>query len=109
MIKNIKSETVVHLSDMVGIKPGVIASMSLVDNALCHSKLFAVSEGESISEELYKGDMIYFVLEGQMTVLVEGSEKKLGPGDILRVRADIEHEIKAGSSFKMVQTLILED
>ena len=109
MIKNIESEKVLHLADMVRIKPGIISSMSLVDNSLCHSKLFAVAEGESISEEIYDGDMVYFVLEGRMTVEIKGCEKTLEAGDILRVQANIEHEIKAGTSFKMIQTLIVKE
>ena len=108
-IRNIEAEKIIHLIDLVNIKPGIISSMTLLDNSLCHVKLFAATKGESIGNEIYKGDMVYFLLEGEMLVDIGGKENRLKPGDVLRVRANIEHMIKAVTSFKMVQTLIVEE
>lgn len=96
------NDKVVRLEDLVSIKPGVVASLALTPD----SKLFAVAEGESVSEEKYEGDMIYHVLSGTMA-LVEGPlSYTLGSGDAVRVSAGIEHRIEAVTSFKMIQTFV---
>lgn len=99
-----ENDKVVRLEDLVTVKPGVVASLALTPD----SKLFAMSEGEVVSEELYEGAMIYHVLSGKL-VVTSGSESfVLGAGDAIRVSARKEHRIEAGSSLKMIQTFVEE-
>ena len=99
-----EKDRVVTLADLVTVKPGVVASLALTGD----STLFAVAEGESISEELYEGDMIYYVLSGQLAVVAGDERYELNDGEAIRVSARKEHRIEAGTSLKMVQTFVKE-
>lgn len=99
------NDRVVRLEELVKVKPGVVASLALTPD----SKLFAVAEGESVSEETYEGDMIYHILSGKMAVVSGEDRAVLGSGDAIRVSAGREHRIEAVTAFKMIQTFVKKE
>lgn len=108
MIKNIENGKVLEIASLARIKEGIISSMSIIDDSVCNMKLFSVSKGESISAEKYSGDMIYLVIEGNMLLSIDGEEMLLHKGELVRVGENTEHDIKAVSSFKMIQLLVMK-
>lgn len=46
--------------------------MALSQNEHCQMTLLAFADGESVSEERYFGDTLYYILEGEMPLLLEG-------------------------------------
>lgn len=91
------------LSDMISVKPNMVASMSFSKNENIDMTLLAFAEGEGISEEAYKGDTCYLVLEGEMTIISGENRHVLGKGDCMAVQAEELHAIEGRGSFKILQ------
>ncbi|WP_418736723.1 cupin domain-containing protein, partial [Dysosmobacter sp.] len=81
-------------------------SMALSRSEHCQMTLLAFGDGESISEERYFGDTVYYVLEGDMPLRLEGHEVCLGAGDCLAVPAQTTHAIGGNGPFKLLQITI---
>lgn len=54
--------------------------------------LYHLSAGATDTQTSHDEDEVYFVLKGSARLIVEGTEHKLGPGSILFVPADTDHE-----------------
>ena len=65
--------------------------------------LLAFGDGESVSEECYVGDTLYYVLEGGLSVTLEGAVRQLRTGDCLAVPAGISHAVAAPEGCKLLQ------
>ena len=57
--------------------------------------LLAFGDGESISEECYFGDTLYYILEGALYVSVGEDSRCLQTGDCLAVPAHTPHAVVA--------------
>ena len=91
---------------MIHIQPGRVVSMSLSKSDHCLMTLFAFADGESVSEEQYFGDTLYYVLEGVMPVSLEGREVRIGAGQCFMVPATVPHAIGGTEPFKLLQITI---
>ena len=69
----------------------------------CESHLLAFGDGESVSEECYFGDTLYYVLEGGLSVTLEGAVRQLWTGDCLAVPTGTSHAVAAPESCKLLQ------
>ena len=102
-LKNLPSDQVAALAQMVTIQPGRVVSMALSRNEHCQMTLLAFGDGESVSEERYFGDTLYYVLEGSMPLRMESGERTLTAGQCLAVPAGVSHAVGGGGSFKLLQ------
>ena len=68
--------------------------------------LLAFGDGESISEECYFGDTLYYILEGALYVSVGEDSRCLQTGDCLAVPAHTPHAVQAVTAFKMYLVVV---
>lgn len=54
--------------------------------------IYQLAPGDTDTQSAHDEDEVYFVLKGSARMRVDGKEKALGPGSILYVPADVEHE-----------------
>lgn len=68
--------------------------------------LFAFAEGEGLTEHINPNDALVHVLEGEVTILVDGEEHRVGEGEMLHLPPSVPHELLGGAPFKMLLTLL---
>jgi mannose-6-phosphate isomerase-like protein (cupin superfamily) len=54
--------------------------------------IYSLAVGATDTQSSHDEDEVYFVLRGSATMVLEGQPKVLGPGSILYVPADTNHE-----------------
>ena len=106
ILRNLPVQQPAALRELISIQPGRVVSMALSRSEHCQMTLLAFGGGESISEERYFGDTVYYVLEGDMPLRLEGHEVRLGAGDCLAVPAQTTHAIGGNGPFKLLQITI---
>ena len=105
-LRNLPTQQPEQLAQLIQIQPGRVVSMSMSRQENCQMTLLAFGDGESVSEERYFGDTVYYVLEGDMPLRLEGHEVRLGAGDCLAVPAQTTHAIGGSGPFKLLQITI---
>ena len=65
-LRNLPVDHPEELAKLIEIRPGRVVSMALSRSERCQMTLLAFGDGESVSEERYFGDTLYYVLEGSM-------------------------------------------
>ena len=86
ILRNLPVQQPAALSELISIQPGRVVSMAL--------------------SRSYFGDTVYYVLEGDMPLRLEGHEVCLGAGDCLAVPAQTTHAIGGNGPFKLLQITI---
>lgn len=105
-IRNVPTEKATSLASLIDIKPGQVSSMALTRNAGFDMTLLAFGAGESVSEEEYFGDTLYFLVEGEAVVLLPNGRVNLAFGQVLSVPAHVLHAVEpvsADQGFKLLQ------
>ena len=96
----------IDLAQAVQYAPGSIVSRTLVENEAGTLTLFAFDAGQGLSEHSAPFDAIVLVLEGQAELIVGGRSVVAGPGQIVRMPANVPHAVKAPDRFKMLLTML---
>ena len=104
-LRNLPTDVAASLAQMIDIRPGQVSSMALTRNAGFDLTLLAFASGESVSEEEYFGDVLYYLVEGAACVVLPESRIVLETGQVLRVPAHVEHAVEdaGGEGFKLLQ------
>lgn len=97
---------VFDLTDLLEYQTGAIVSRTLIDEESATVTLFAVAEGQTISEHTAPHDAIMQVLDGTATVTVGDSEYVVGSGESLVFPANEPHALDGEESFKMLLTMV---
>lgn len=98
--------TVVELQECVDYQKGAIVSRTLVDGESATLTLFALAEGQSISEHSAPHQALLQVLEGTASVTVGGETHEVQAGESLVFPADVPHALEASEQFKMLLTMV---
>ena len=61
-LRNLPVDHPEELAGLIEIRPGRVVSMALSRSEHCQMTLLAFGDGESVSEERYFGDTLYYVL-----------------------------------------------
>lgn len=69
-LRNLPTQQPQQLTQLIQIQPGRVVSMAMSRQEHCQMTLLAFGDGESISEECYFGDTLYYILEGALYVSV---------------------------------------
>jgi quercetin dioxygenase-like cupin family protein len=85
--------------------PGSVVSRTLVKGDSGTLTLFAFDDGEGLSEHSAPFDAWVHVLEGRVLLTIGGQPVQAGPGDIVRMPANVPHAVKAIERMKMLLTL----
>lgn len=77
--------------------------MSLSKNEKVSITLFGIAERESISEEAYAADTLYYIFEGEASLSFNANKHVLKTGDCIAVPDGALHVIVRKGAFKMLQ------
>lgn len=102
-LRNLPTDQIKNLAEMIEIVPGQVVSMAMSRNEHCQMMLLAFGEGESVSEECYFGDTLYYVLEGEMPLYIDEEQYVLKTGDCMAVPAGKLHAVGGTKAFKILQ------
>ena len=102
--RNLPTEEAVPLASLISARPGQVSSMALTRlGDPIGATLLAFSEGESVSEERYPGDTMYYLVEGETQIRFADHSIVMAAGDVLRVPADVEHAVEPTCATKLLQ------
>lgn len=102
--KNLPTEEAKPLSDLIEARQGQVSSMSLTKiGDPVAGTLLAFSEGESVSEERYPGDTLYYLVEGETDITFADKQTAMQTGDVLMVPAQVEHAVEPKTEIKLLQ------
>lgn len=73
-LRNLPTQQPQQLTQLIQIQPGRVVSMAMSRQEHCQMTLLAFGDGESISEECYFGDTLYYILEGGALCLCGGGQ-----------------------------------
>lgn len=104
-MRNLPTQQPAPLAQLIDIQPGRVVSMAMGKGEHCQMTLLAFGDGESVSEECYFGDTLYYVLEGALSVSAERHTHRLYAGDCLAVPAQTPHEVAAPQGCKLLQII----
>ena len=102
--RNLPTEAAAPLASLIDARPGQVSSMALTRlGDPIGATLLAFSEGESVSEERYPGDTLYYLVEGAAQIRFADRSVAMAAGDVLRVPADVEHAVEPTRATKLLQ------
>ena len=103
LLRNLPTQQPEKLTGLIGIQPGRVVSMAMSRSEHCQMTLLAFGDGESVSEECYFGDTLYYVLEGGLSISMESGSYALCAGDCLAVPARTPHGVSAPDGCRLLQ------
>lgn len=107
-LKNVPNTEVAALEGLISIREGQIVSMAMSRSDQTQIVLFAIAAGELISEEIYPGDTLYYVLSGGIQIRQDQEVLLVRAGEVLAVCADILHSLQALQDTKLLQITVNE-
>ena len=104
-LRNLPTDEARSVAGLIENRLGQVSSMGLATGGSVDFMLMAFSAGESVSEEEYFGDVLYYLVEGAACVVLPESRIVLEAGQVLRVPAHVEHAVEdaGGEGFKLLQ------
>jgi len=97
-----------HLSDLVSYQSGSVISRTLIDKSAGTVTIFAFAPGQGLSEHTAPYDALILGVEGSAEIMLSGTRHQVAPGDLIFMRADEAHSVKALTEFKMLLIMIRE-
>lgn len=94
------------LVDQMAYQNGAIVSRTLVDREGTTITLFAVAEGQRISEHTAPHEALLQVLDGTATVTISGEEYVVNEGESLVFPPNEPHALAGEEPFKMLLTMV---
>ncbi len=104
--RNLPTEEAAPLASLISARPGQVSSMALTRlGDPLGATLLAFSEGESVSEERYPGDTLYYLVDGAANIRFAegGREVAMKTGDVLSVPGSVEHAVEPTCATKLLQ------
>ena len=102
-LRNLPTEEAKSLAGLITVRPGCVVSRALSRSGHCQMTLLAFDAAESVSDESYPGDTLYYVLEGRMPLTIQGETRVLSTGECMAVPANTLHAVGGAASFKLLQ------
>ena len=97
-----------RLIDLTGPASSGIASRLLAKTAGGSVTLFAFDEGKGLSQHTAPFDGLVLVLDGSLSLTIDGNTVSAAPGTIVRLPANIPHAVDASAPSRML-LIILKD
>ena len=91
-----------QLDSMFDYADGSIVSRILVKREHTSITLFALDEGQGLSEHTSSSDAVVYILGGEAEVVVAKKQLRVKSGDAVLLPANEPHELKAVTRFKML-------
>ena len=106
MIKNITTNTVHQTAQLINYAPESIVSKEIIHTPTGSITLFAISQGQKISEHTAPFDATVFITHGEAQITISGHTHTVKAGEMIIMPANEPHALEAQSSFKMVLIMI---
>ncbi len=100
------AETVFEPAELLAYQDGAIVSRTLLDRESATLTIFAVDEGQTISEHTAPHDALLHVLDGVATVTINDEEYEVQAGETIGMPANEPHAVAAPERFKMLLTMV---
>jgi quercetin dioxygenase-like cupin family protein len=100
------AETVLDTADLLAYQEAAIVSRTLLDRESATLTVFAVGEGQTISEHTAPHEALLQVLDGTATVTINGEEYTVEAGETIGMPANEPHAVAAPERFKMLLTMV---
>ena len=94
------------LSDLVSYQEGSVVSKTLIDKKIGTVTMFSFGAGQGLSEHTAPFDAFVQVVDGEAEVTIDGAPQTVTAGQIIIMPANIPHELKAVTPFKMLLVMI---
>lgn len=105
-ITKINHGEILNIADVVSYEDGGITSIALVQRKSLTLTLFAFDKGQSIATHSSNGDALVQVLEGEVTINIDGEDYNLIAGQSIVMPKNTPHAVKAKEKFKMMLTVV---
>lgn len=96
----------IPLGALVTYASGSIVSRAIVQNDAGSMTVFALDAGQALSEHTAPYDAHVLVLDGKAHLTVGGQAVEAGPGEAVRMPAQVPHSLEARERFKMLLVMI---
>ncbi len=97
---------VLNLANLVDYQDGSIVSKEVVKKKTGTVTLFAIGQGQGLSEHTAPFDALVYVLDGEAAITIEGNPFTAKAGEMLNMPAHKPHALKADQRFKMLLVMI---
>jgi quercetin dioxygenase-like cupin family protein len=94
------------LIELVQNAEGAIVSRVLAKTNGGSVTLFAFDAGQSLSEHTAPFDALVQVVDGRLDLVIGGAPVTVGPGEIVRMPADVPHSLQAPEPSRMLLTML---
>ena len=106
-LRNLPTQQAQALASLIEAKPGQVSSKALTAGDGVSITLLAFAANESVSEEQYFGDTLYYVVEGACEITMSQQRVTLQTGQVLMVPALVDHAVEnVGCTFKLLQITV---
>ena len=110
-LRNLPTDAARPLASLIdAAEPGRVSSCSLTRlSNPCAITLLSFAAGESVSDEVYPTDTMYYLLEGaaRITFADDGrAAVPLAAGEVLMVPAGVQHAVEPAGAVKLFQLML---
>ncbi len=97
---------VFQFNEVIAYSAGAIVSKEILKTDKGTITLFAIDEGQGISEHSAPFDVLVQIIDGEAQIIISGKEHTVKAGESLIMPADEPHALKALKQFKMLLVMI---
>jgi quercetin dioxygenase-like cupin family protein len=94
------------LADLLHLQPHAIVSRVIGRSGGGNVTLFAVDEGEGLSEHTTPFDALAIVLEGRMRIQIADAVVTASAGQVVRMPANVPHALQAEQPTRMMLIML---
>ncbi|HSV98150.1 MAG TPA: cupin domain-containing protein [Spirochaetota bacterium] len=94
------------LGELIGVQDKAVVSKTLINKPAGTVTLFGFDTGEKLSEHTAPFDALVSIIEGDMSIFIEGRPFRLSAGEMIIMPADRPHALEALSPCKMMLVMI---
>lgn len=98
--------TALTMNDLVSYNDGSVVSKTLIDKKVGTVTLFSFDAGQGLSEHTAPYDAFVQIVDGEALITIDGAPQTVAAGQFIIMPANIPHELKAVSPFKMLLVMI---
>jgi len=95
-----------NLESLIDYKNASGVSKSIINKKSGTVTLFAFDEGQKLSEHTTPNDAMVYIIDGEAEITISGKQIIAIKGEMIILPANIPHELKAISQFKMLLVII---
>lgn len=95
-----------RLASLVDYQEGTIVSRTLLDEEAATLTVFALDEGQRISEHSAPHEALLQVIDGTGQVTIDGEDYTVECGESIVFPANVPHAVTAPTQFKMFLTMV---